>query len=360
MPGEEIKAHAFLLDGLFQLESVKGIKLVARLFDARINNQDSRRLHVLIPDMHLITRETRKRRKKRSFNHERLFVDLLKKLIELKRVRDGFPITVIQLGDCMDLWVEDPEHLEKIISDFQPLFNYLYRDKNQSCDAQILVGNHDAALIKYAATDPRWGLRLLLPIAPEPRALALHGDAFDWIEKLPDDLQRWAVHLFTGGPIQDIWNALTGGGGPKKLGNFIDLRKEKSLSRDITKPSLLGRVMELKREAAADIEQPIVNISKSHRFLKACCQRLKEMNRQTGLKINTVTLGHTHTAKLAVNQKPFVVVMDCGAWIGEYRVGKDKALPNCQIGVICGNDYRIYQLDPDPRISRQYEDQPVA
>ena len=38
--------------------------------------------------------------------------------------------------------------------------------------------------------------------------------------------------------------------------------------------------------------------------------------------------------------------MDCGAWIERYEDHKGHVGPNCQVGVIAGNDLRIYQLDP--------------
>jgi hypothetical protein len=42
-----------------------------------------------------------------------------------------------------------------------------------------------------------------------------------------------------------------------------------------------------------------------------------------------------------------VVLMDCGAWIESCRfAGERAAVPSCQVGILCGGDARIYQLDP--------------
>jgi hypothetical protein len=55
-----------------------------------------------------------------------------------------------------------------------------------------------------------------------------------------------------------------------------------------------------------------------------------------------------HHARIAVYEGAsgeFFALMDCGAWIERYRTLADpESHPNAQIGVMAGNDCRIYQI----------------
>jgi hypothetical protein len=51
----------------------------------------------------------------------------------------------------------------------------------------------------------------------------------------------------------------------------------------------------------------------------------------------------------------FFVLMDCGSWQGKYQENNSEPKACCQVGVACGNDFRIYQLDPNTGISHQFE-----
>lgn len=69
--------------------------------------------------------------------------------------------------------------------------------------------------------------------------------------------------------------------------------------------------------------------------------------------LKTVVIGHSHLPRIVTVGEPdgggFLVV-DCGAWLEEViwpgKKDEKNILPSCQIGVICGNEARIYQLDP--------------
>ena len=79
-----------------------------------------------------------------------------------------------------------------------------------------------------------------------------------------------------------------------------------------------------------------------------------KVNKKTGYQLGLAIIGHTHDARIAVDDtnkdKPFIL-LDCGAWVKKSKAlvkeGTDyveKEVFNAQIGVLCNNDARIYQL----------------
>ena len=116
---DELDIHKFLLEAMKEIESIESIKGIARVYDSRIGNKTADRIYLFFPDLHIITRKLRERRYEYGFNHERLFVDLLKKLLDLRKKREGYAISVCLLGDYVDLWRENVKDPKNILSDFQ-------------------------------------------------------------------------------------------------------------------------------------------------------------------------------------------------------------------------------------------------
>ena len=189
---EELKAHRFLLESMLEIESIESIKGVARIYNSKIGNENTDRIYLFIPDLHIVSRKLREKRFEYGFNHERVFVDLLRKLRDIRLGTEKYAITVCQLGDFVDLWRENVNDPVDILSDFQGV-----RDYSDAIDARFLLGNHDVDIAKIPRMSPRWHFRLFFPDEDQPKVYVTHGDVFDWIEKLPDRLQKWAVHHFS-------------------------------------------------------------------------------------------------------------------------------------------------------------------
>ena len=71
-------------------------------------------------------------------------------------------------------------------------------------------------------------------------------------------------------------------------------------------------------------------------------------------ELRTIVIGHSHQARICLHRNAHdpgnnLVLVDCGAWIESAQFG-DAVVPSCQIGVLCGGDMRIYQLDPHARL----------
>ena len=335
---DELDAHKFLLEAMKGIESIESVKGVARVYDPRIGNKNTERIYLFFPDLHIITRKLREKRYEYGFNHEWVFVDLLKKLLDLRRKQDRYALSVCQLGDYVDLWRENVKDPKKIYSDFQGVWDYLY-----DLNSWFILGNHDVDLARVPRLSPLWHFRLFFPDEDEPKVYVTHGDVFDWIEKLPDDLQRWAVHHFSPKEAKP----------PKKLKKMVKFKKKNSHRLDPTQVFKIGSLEEVKTDSGLDD----IPHGTSHRFLEKCYERVDKMNKEKGLNLTSAVVAHTHEPAISVLDEPnrFFVIMDCGSWQGKYQEAESEPKANCQIGVICGNDFRVYQLDPNTEISRQFE-----
>ena len=73
-----------------------------------------------------------------------------------------------------------------------------------------------------------------------------------------------------------------------------------------------------------------------------------------GFPVRTVIIGHTHQARIAVREENggLFTLIDCGSWIENCSVdGATNPLPCAQIGALCGNEARLYQLAPLPAVA---------
>ena len=107
-------------------------------------------------------------------------------------------VVVYQIGDLFDLWRQvdglDPNAnaASAIQNDHASLLVAL---RDPDLNAQFLLGNHDYDLFRFPNFDA-WQRSYVLA----PSVMLLHGDVFDWVEQLPDELQNLVLFLFTSNP----------------------------------------------------------------------------------------------------------------------------------------------------------------
>jgi pimeloyl-ACP methyl ester carboxylesterase len=98
-------------------------------------------------------------------------------------------VVVYQIGDLFDLWRQvdgrDPNAnaASAIQNDHASLLAAL---RDPDLNTQFLLGNHDYDLYRFTSFAD-WQRSYVLA----PSVMLLHGDVFDWVEKLPDELQNW-------------------------------------------------------------------------------------------------------------------------------------------------------------------------
>ena len=340
------------------LNSIADVSLVACLRDERLNFPDIDELHVFIPDLHLITEQRRLQGRFLYGTNWLKDPDLLGSTVRaLKAFKAGAgpsdKVVVYQIGDFLDLWREtsglnpNADVASAIEDDHAHLMDAFYDD---TLDIQFLLGNHDYDLYRF--TDyAAWGRYYYL----SPSVLLLHGDVFDWVEALPDALQKFFVFLFSPRaqpPSSDLermrrFNQQMRGG--NQFQDFI-----RSLAAaPVGTPGPADEVAAAAREAGAryrfNVQLDGVAPPKMLGFLKAAQHKCADADRQFGTALKIAVVGHTHHARIAVRESggDFFALMDCGAWI-ENCISEDSPgpQPNAQIGVLGANEARIYQLAP--------------
>ena len=176
---------------LAMLSRAANVSLVSQLRDDRLHFPDEQTLNVFIPDLHLVTG---RRQYRFGTNALETLIATVGGLRDLKRAAAPSQVMVYQLGDMLDLWREadglDPNaEVAAAIEDAHArLFELLY---DADLDTQFLLGNHDYDLYRFPNYD-LWQRYVCLP-----STVALHGDEFDWVERLPDGLQNLLVHRFS-------------------------------------------------------------------------------------------------------------------------------------------------------------------
>lgn len=349
---------------LKSLNKVAEVYLVSRLKDKNLGlvGKDVR---IFIPDLHLLDREREKDFKYHSNNYA-LLLRLLRELKGFKKetTAGGTAVAIYQLGDCLDLWravplywskketdEEIPAIVEKMEEDRLALIKMM---RSPALNIQSLLGNHDFDihdLEKYIDSE----LYYYFPIKADacPVAVTLHGDIFAYERFMPEFLERFGVYYF----------------GPYVKGHTIDLGKlrdviiashNKNQYKEYIQqpePPHLGKIKLVKK--SADIPASPFNVKRvgdpavpkaSLRFAKQAKTFVKMINDETGWKLRFAVIGHTHHARIVVNEidepKGFFALIDCGAWIQNCEGEGVEPMPSSQIGIIYNNDARIYQLKP--------------
>ncbi len=347
------KCHETFLRVMLRDPAIARLRLVARLEDDLIANPNPSSLYLVIPDLHLVSDE-KMARYSYHFNQWELFYKMLFRIKDARATlaKEGNPLEVIHLGDLYDLWREGTLAPNRIIEDHLNLVKMLYRHR-AGLRARVLVGNHDAEMIGT----PQFYLRLFLPMdATGAFCLAIHGDWFDPVERLPDWLTRFAVYI-AGRVAQP---------GTVFLGDVRKILRRKAQAADgfkthirLRAPTQMGKLKSL-RQAEKRLPRRL-NVTRTsqgdrvHPFLPSARRAVHRFRKETKASsawrtTRLVVIGHSHHARISVDDTADsahpVVLMDCGAWIERYKDQKGDTYPNCQLGVVAGNDIRIYQLDP--------------
>jgi len=291
-------------DLLAMLEGVADVSLVARLRDRRLGFPDETRLNVFIPDIHLVTP---RRQYRFGTNSPELLTAVVRGLRDFRTVAAPGQVTVYQLGDLLDLWRETPgldpdADVASAIEDEHPdLMEALY---HPALDAQFVLGNHDYDLYRWPNYDV-WQRHFRVA----PTVLALHGDIFDCVEKLPDPAQNVLVHLLA--PAARPYSFELGeSAAPSAAGDRFNVQ-------DAQSPPEMLRFFDSARGFAGGL--------------------------------TTLVIGHTHHARLVVHEDgdDLFALVDCGAWIENCVTADDPApRPSAQLGVLGDDEIRIYQLAP--------------
>ena len=347
------KCHETFLDGLLK-DPPWRVRLVARLAHGLIKNPDRKTLYVFIPDLHLVS-EKKLDNYSYHFNRRENFYRMLFRVQEVRDAlrQKGNELEVIQLGDVYDLWRDETRKPNRIIDDYVHILGKLYR-YGTGLRGRILIGNHDADMVGAR----QHYLRLFLP--KEDRGafcLAMHGDWFDPVEKLPDWLKRFGVVM--GGKIPQANKYPLG-----EIRKILRSQAERADGfRDRIRLRTTAGLGKLRGVQHPKTELPrILNVrwtsrkkGKVHPYLASTRKVVHANRNREGASpawpmVRLVVIGHTHHARISVDDTTDpnhpVALMDCGAWIERYKDQKGDKYPNCQLGVVAGNDIRIYQLDP--------------
>lgn len=319
----------------------RGISLVAQHADAQLS-LPKRRVHVFIPDCHMLSAQDAAAYPKTGFFQDAHLLKLLKGLTQLKADNPG-QLMVWHLGDLFDIWRArggrgPAAEVDHIAADHSEIVDLLRYGAPNGVGASLIAGNHDYAIHELG----EWHAaryRILQNEDPEGGdILVLHGDIFDWIEKLPDEIQARAVRFAR-------WHA----SGKKDLFNeeevIADVNRgvaagDKAIGKgQVTLPAKAsGNVID---GEAGEADAP------NKRFYRGA-KKLAGALKKRGHKIRLIVIGHTHWARLVQGQlskgEPFAL-MDCGAWTGYCRLGSAQPwLHNGQIGVLAGDEVRLYQV----------------
>jgi hypothetical protein len=366
-----MSAHDEIISSMLEvLNPPRGeIRLLGRVNDPLLSNPSEKEVFFFIPDLHLISPERQRRFGKYGFNYqdERLLLQLLQKLAELGEswtISGNNKLITIQLGDFYDMWREfsgiaDPGAVKDDSNGELRDILYRGRYRGKPClKSTMILGNHDtrngiplqevgSQLKAFNRTDD-----------DRPFLFMTHGDAFDILEiTVPEPIKEFAVY-FVGDqtPVNKYpignWGK-TSGKINKTLGDLdaAITMPEHLLSQPGYAPKVLpGQLLpdtfchEISSLDEAD-----------NRFFKKMYESIDiaKENNMPGQYVRIIAMGHTHHASMilcrpADNSRP-MVLMDVGAWIEkcQYSLADDGGTvtePSAQLGVICGNDARIYQI----------------
>lgn len=337
--------HDRLLEALLKAPNVSDVLFVARLEDPRIAYNDTKQVRVFIPDFHLLTKKD-ERRYRYGFNAKDRMIGVLK---ALKSFRKGLTpdesLTVYHLGDFVDLWRQGSDDATKILTEHFDIFGHLTGSPS-ALNAWFLLGNHDLDLADRGGFRV-WNRRYYFPMS-DPRVLLVHGDVFDWVERFPEIFKSLFVYMF--GPLHDA-NAY----------QFETLKKvvKQAHGKKQYKQCIQAEDHDIATciSAAGGVPDSPFNVTTvtdpddttGHDFLPPAHESVQRIKADFNLNLTTVVIGHTHHARLTVydgGAGKFMVLMDCGAWIENYKTPADpQPKASAQIGVMAGNDCRIYQIE---------------
>jgi hypothetical protein len=348
------------------LEPMKGeIRLLGRIADPLTGNTTDDAF-VFVPDLHLISSQRQASYGSYGFNYAAsgLLHQLLTSLLGLKKSWDDAgtrDLVTVQIGDFFDLWRElgPLQTIASIADDTHgDLRDILYRGalRGEPClEAVMLLGNHDTHGGSPLPEIPLMLKAFNRPAKPsdKPFLFMTHGDAFDVLElNVPEFAKAFVVNV--AGTLTPITTySITDWGKVSAKTN----KPLAELQNAITQPDhplpIQGAVKVTPGIALPDrVAQSVTPTETSRRF--NCYYQaftLPAVAASDSSDVRIVVAGHTHDAGMLVctptGQKP-LVLMDIGAWIERctYPLAEGGVVsePSAQLGVIHGNDARIYQI----------------
>ncbi len=345
--------HAQLLSAL---QRIADVRLVASLKDNRIGYPGVNDLRVFVPDVHLISAA---RQQQGGFqyatNYTELLTEVFLTLAQLRRqTAPGANVSVYCIGDLLDLWREAPgfaagdDAAARIRDSHEDLIVAAF---SRDLQTRFLLGNHDFNLYHWPAYTA-WERRFYLPDATvqQPRVILVHGDIFDWIESFPTEIKQILVYLFSPNAAPNTY----------ALGQMEALTRRAHDGRNyrqfIQAPQPL-RLGTLRRPGADpvpprwNVQTPGASPPETLKFLDAAAAETAACKTKYDLDLRLMVIGHTHFARIAVKEDAgsFFALLDCGAWIEQCawdEDGQTVVAPNAQLGALCDNEVRLYQLAP--------------
>lgn len=339
----------YLGDAFAEKYDDRAVSLVSRLSDPALELPGGR-VHLFIPDCHLISNRDAPSYPNWGFVQGE---DLRLCLEALRQMKEESPreLRVWHLGDLFDIWrarggQSQAQELNLITADHAEIVDLLRYGAPDGVKAYMIAGNHDYALFELA----EWrAARFRIIENEDPDAgdiMVLHGDLFEWIERLPDDLQALAVRFAT-------WHS----SGRKDLYNDADTVTfaNARLTRDDS-PIGVGLAELTVDDGATGAPADAMNVidgdggdpkDENKKFF-AAARELAVAMRARGYNIRLMVIGHTHWARIVRGSdeggSPFVL-LDAGAWIGKCRLSPTAPwVQSAQLGVVVGDELRIYQL----------------
>jgi UDP-2,3-diacylglucosamine pyrophosphatase LpxH len=326
------------------------VSLVARYDEAGLQLPGGR-VHLFIPDCHLLSRRDAPAYPKWGFVQDDDLLLCLESLRELKK-NHRRQLRVWQLGDLFDLWrarggQDEQAELRRIAADHADILELLTYGVPGGVKARIIAGNHDYGLFRMSG----WRAARFRIIENQGSAggdvLVLHGDLFSRLERLlPDALQAAAVRFAT-------WHS---SGGHELYNDDATVASANRAIPDGDQPIGVGQA-ELAVAGGSPGGPDNVNVIDAHqgspkannkRFFREAREIAYALRDHGGYDIRLVVIGHTHWPRIVAGKHedgvPFTL-LDAGAWIGHCRLGKsDPWLENAHLAVVVGDDLRIYQL----------------
>jgi len=340
---EQVEAHFAALGDLVP---------VASLSDDALNLPAG--VDVFIPDCHVLTPADSALFPKSAFRQAEGLEAFLKRLHELQQAAGDGAVQVWHVGDIFDIWRASPAGdpaaaIDGICGAYPTLFNLLTFSSPGGLEAEILAGNHDYHLFDT----PGWEKARFRIVgdATAGQMMVLHGDVFDWLERLPDAVQEFAVrrlgqgyagqehHLFKetqDEAVQAVNAALPVGDVPVTTG-----------------AAALGAAAGM-AVGAAGARNVLDGVASGTKFYRHARKLAELLNTEHGCNIRLMVIGHTHFARIARGTLddggPFVL-MDCGAWLDRCILpgeAEDAPVLCAQFGVRIGNEVRLYQVGRTP------------
>ncbi len=326
-----------------------GVALVAQYADPALALPGGR-VHIFVPDCHLLSPPDLAVYPKNHFQLDAELLTMLQCLRQLKKDNRG-ELLVWHMGDLFDIWRAtggrgDQAEVDAIAAAYKDHIKLLTASPPNGVRARILAGNHDYMIHEL----PSWAaLRVGIIENQDPALgdiLVVHGDLFDWLEMvLPDQLKAFIVKA-----------AKQVTAGQTEL-----LQEDRAIVAKVNQAMQPGDVPIGPETSALAKGRPVlgagpnvsVNVvdaataSQPPKFFDNAAKLAVELKKH-GHDIRTVVIGHTHQARMVQGARSDgvpLVLMDCGAWMGQCRLAKaDPWIWSAQLGVIAQAELRIYQL----------------